>query len=60
MANVLEVPVYKSYLNVGSLHVYERHWAKMEELAQSEHPAYADSYDLSEFVQRIIDEWKLR
>jgi thymidylate synthase len=59
VAKIMNAPVHRTYINVGSLHVYERHWPKMKELMEAEHNAMANSYDLSDYVERMVTEWKL-
>jgi thymidylate synthase len=60
VSEVMEAPLERIYVNVGSLHAYERHWDKLEEIAKHERPAVAESFDMYYFEDKMIEEWRLR
>jgi thymidylate synthase len=59
VATVLDTPVSRIYVNVGSLHAYERHWPRLAEIAEAEHPAVGEPYDLYHHVEKMIKAWSL-
>lgn len=53
LANCLDVPPGNLYLNVGSLHVYERHWEKVHDarLQQARWTGFGTVQDLERFLK---------
>lgn len=59
VSEVVSAPIDRLYLNVGSLHAYERHWPKLEKIAKTKFHVMGEEFDLSEYREAMITHWRL-